>query len=327
MAEITYLQAIHDGIRDEMQRDPSVFILGEDVGAKGGVFGVTDGLQKEFGEWRVLDSPLAESLIAGVAIGAAFNGMRPIAEIQFQDFIMPAVDQIISEAAKIRYRSNGDWSLPMVVRAPFGGGVHGALYHSQSIEAIFCHIPGLRVVVPSTPYDAKGMIVAALRDPDPVMYFEHKRAYRAIKGEVPDGEFVVELDRDRSTREGSDIAVFTYGMMVHTALEAAERIAADGFECEVVDLRSLRPLDRDQIVRSAKKCGKVLVVQEANLAVSVASEVSAIIAEDCFEYLDSPVMRIGGPEIPAMPYSPPLEKFYLTTPDKVEKALRDLAAY
>ena len=327
MAEITFLKAIHDGIRDEMERDPSVFVLGEDVGAKGGVFGVTDGLQKEFGEWRVLDSPLAESLIAGVAVGAACNGMRPIAEIQFQDFIMPAVDQIISEAAKMRYRSNGDWNLPMVVRAPFGGGVHGALYHSQSIEAIFCHIPGLRVVTPSTPYDAKGMIVSAIRNPDPVLYFEHKRAYRAIKGEVPDGEYTVPLDGARIAREGSDIAVFTYGMMVHTVLEAAERMQRAGFECEVVDLRSLRPLDRDAIIASAKKCSKVLVAQEANLAVSVGSEVAAIVAEECFEYLDAPVMRIGGPEIPAMPYSPPLERFYLQTPDKVEAALRALAAY
>ena len=327
MAEITFLKAIHDGIRDEMERDPSVFVLGEDVGAKGGVFGVTDGLQKEFGEWRVLDSPLAESLIAGVAVGAACNGMRPIAEIQFQDFIMPAVDQIISEAAKMRYRSNGDWNLPMVVRAPFGGGVHGALYHSQSIEAIFCHIPGLRVVAPSTPYDAKGMIVSAIRNPDPVLYFEHKRAYRAIKGEVPDGEYTVPLDGARIAREGADIAVFTYGMMVHTVLEAAERMQRAGFECEVVDLRSLRPLDRDAIIASAKRCGKVLVAQEANLAVSVGSEVAAIVAEECFEYLDAPVMRIGGPEIPAMPYSPPLERFYLQTPDKVEAALRALAAY
>jgi 2-oxoisovalerate dehydrogenase E1 component beta subunit len=327
MPEKSYLEAIRDGIREEMQRDDSVMILGEDVGAKGGVFGVTEGLQKEFGEWRVLDSPLAESCIVGAAIGAALNGMRPIAEIQFQDFIMPAVDQIISEAAKIRYRSNGDWHVPMVVRAPFGGGVHGALYHSQSIEAIFCHIPGLRVVVPSTPYDAKGMIVAALRDPDPVMYFEHKRAYRAIKGDVPEGEYTVPLDRAKVVREGSDIAVFSYGMMVHNALEAAQRLASDGFECEVVDLRSLRPLDRDAIVASARKCGKVLVLQEANLAVSVASEVAAIVAEDCFEYLDAPVMRLGGPEIPAMPYSPPLEKFYLVTADKVETSLRELAAY
>ena len=327
MPEKSYLEAIRDGIREEMQRDSRVMILGEDVGAKGGVFGVTDGLQKDFGEWRVLDSPLAESCIVGVAIGAALNGMRPIAEIQFQDFIMPAVDQIISEAAKMRYRSNGDWSVPMVVRSPFGGGVHGALYHSQSIEAIFCHIPGLRVVVPSTPYDAKGMIVAALRDPDPVMYFEHKRAYRAIKGEVPEGDYVVSLDRASTVREGADIAVFSYGMMVHTVLDAVERLVPDGFQCEVVDLRSLRPLDRDAIVASARKCGKVLVVQEANLAVSVASEVAAIIAEDCFEQLDAPVMRLGGPEIPAMPYSPPLEKFYLVTADKVEKSLRELAAY
>ena len=327
MAEMTYLQAIREGIREEMERDDRVMILGEDVGAKGGVFGVTEGLQKQFGEARVLDSPLAESCIVGVAIGAALNGMRPIAEIQFQDFIFPAVDQIISEAAKMRYRSNGDWGVPMVLRSPFGGGVHGALYHSQSIEAIFCHIPGLRVVVPSTPHDAKGMIVAALRDPDPVLYFEHKRAYRAIKGEVPDGDYTVPLDRAQIVRDGEDIAVFTYGMMVHIALDAAERLSADGFECEIVDLRALRPLDRTAIVNSARKCGKVLVLQEANLSVSVASEVAAIVAEDCFDYLDAPVMRLGGLEVPAMPYSPPLEKAYMITPDKAEKALRELAAY
>jgi 2-oxoisovalerate dehydrogenase E1 component beta subunit len=327
VAEKTYIEAIRDGIREEMQRDGRVMILGEDVGAKGGVFGVTEGLQQEFGEDRVLDSPLAESLIVGVAIGAAMNGLRPIAEIQFQDFIMPAMDQIVSEAAKMRYRSNGDWGVPMVLRSPFGGGVHGALYHSQSIEAIFAHIPGLRVVVPSTPYDAKGMIISALRDPDPVLYFEHKRCYRAIKGEVPDGEYTVPLDRARVAREGSDIAVFSYGMMVHTSLEAAERLAADGFSCEVTDLRSLRPIDREAIVASARKCGKVLVVQEANLAVSVAAEVAAIIAEECFDHLDAPVMRVGGPEIPAMPYSPPLEEFYLVTPNKVEAKLRELAAY
>jgi 2-oxoisovalerate dehydrogenase E1 component beta subunit len=327
VAEKTYIEAIRDGIREEMQRDERVMILGEDVGAKGGVFGVTEGLQKEFGEDRVLDSPLAESLIVGVAIGAAMNGLRPIAEIQFQDFIMPAMDQIVSEAAKMRYRSNGDWGVPMVLRSPFGGGVHGALYHSQSIEAIFAHIPGLRVVVPSTPYDAKGMIISALRDPDPVLYFEHKRCYRAIKGDVPEGEYTVPLDRARVAREGSDIAVFSYGMMVHTSLEAAERLAADGFSCEVTDLRSLRPIDRAAIVASARKCGKVLVVQEANLAVSVAAEVAAIIAEECFDYLDAPVMRLGGPEIPAMPYSPPLEEFYLVTPNKVEAKLRELAAY
>jgi 2-oxoisovalerate dehydrogenase E1 component beta subunit len=323
----SYLEAIREGMRDEMRRDERVMILGEDVGAKGGVFGTTEGLQKEFGEWRVMDAPLAESCIVGVCIGAALYGMRPIAEIQFQDFIMPAVDQIVSEAAKMRYRSNNDWGVPMVLRAPFGGGIHGALYHSQSIEAMFCGVPGLKVVVPSTPYDAKGLLVSALRDPDPVLYFEHKRAYRSVKGEVPDDEYTVPLGTAAVVREGDDIAVFTYGMMVHTALEAAERLAADGFECEVTDLRSLRPLDRAAIISSARKCGKVMVAQEPNLAVSISSEVSAIVAEECFEHLDAPVMRIGGPEIPAMPYASALEEFYLVTPDKLEAALRKLAAY
>ena len=323
----SFLEAIRDGMRDEMRRDERVMILGEDVGAKGGVFGTTAGLQAEFGEWRVMDSPLAESCIVGVCIGAALYGLRPIAEIQFQDFIMPAVDQIVSEAAKMRYRSNNAWGVPMVLRAPFGGGVHGALYHSQSIEAMFCGVPGLKVVVPSTPYDAKGLLISALRDPDPVLFFEHKRAYRSVKGEVPDDEYTVPLGTAAVVREGDDIAVFTYGIMVHTALEAAERLAADGFECQVVDLRSLRPLDHEAIIASARKCGKVMVAQEPNLAVSISSEVSAIVAEECFEYLDAPVMRIGGPEIPAMPFAHALEEFYLITPDKLEAALRKLAAY
>ncbi|MDQ6856825.1 MAG: alpha-ketoacid dehydrogenase subunit beta [Candidatus Dormibacteraeota bacterium] len=323
----SYLEAIRDGMREEMRRDERVMILGEDVGAKGGVFGTTDGLQAEFGEARVMDSPLAESCIVGVCIGAALYGLRPIAEIQFQDFIMPAVDQIVSEAAKMRYRSNNAWSVPMVLRAPFGGGVHGALYHSQSIEAMFCGVPGLKVVVPSTPYDAKGLLISALRDPDPVLFFEHKRAYRSVKGEVPDEEYTVPLGTAAVVREGDDIAIFTYGIMVHTALEAADRLAADGFECQVVDLRSLRPLDREAIIATARQCGKVMVAQEPNLAVSISSEVSAIIAEECFEYLDAPVMRIGGPEIPAMPFAHALEEFYLVTPDKLEAALRKLAAY
>ena len=325
--EKTYLEAIRDALHEEMARDDTVMVLGEDVGPKGGVFGVTEGLTKEFGTYRCLDTPLAESAIVGVAIGAALNGMKPVAEIQFQDFIMPAVDQIVSEAAKIRYRSNNDWGVPMVVRAPFGGGVHGALYHSQSIEAMFCHIPGLRVVVPSTPADARELLIGAIRDPDPVLFFEHKRAYRSVRGEVDDEAPVPPLGTARVVREGRDIAIFTYGMMVHVAREAAERLAKTGVECEIVDLRSLRPLDRDAIVRSAEKCGKVLIVQEANLAVSVSSEVAAIIAEECFEKLDGPVMRIGGPEIPAMPFSPPLEKFYLVDSDKVYSKLETLAAY
>ena len=323
----TYIEAIREGIRDEMRADNTVFIMGEDVGPKGGVFGATDGLAAEFGEDRVMDSPLAESMIVGVAIGAALAGMRPIAEIQFQDFILPAVDQIISEAAKMRYRSNNAWSVPMVVRAPFGGGIHGALYHSQSNEALFCNTAGLRVVVPSDPYDAKGMLRAAIRSNDPVLFFEHKRAYRSIKGEVPDDDYVVALDKAKTVREGSDIVIFSYGIMVHTAVEAAERLANDGFECRVVDLRSLLPLDREAIIDSAKSCGKVLVAQEANLHVSVGSEVAAIVAENCFEYLDAPVMRIGGPEVPAMPFAHSLEAEYLVTADKLEKKLRELAAY
>jgi 2-oxoisovalerate dehydrogenase E1 component beta subunit len=323
----TYIEAIREGMRDEMRRDERVIVMGEDVGVKGGVFKATEGLHKEFGEMRVIDAPLAESAIVGVAIGAAINGLRPIAEIQFQDFIMPAVDQIISEAAKIRYRSNNDFNVPMVVRAPFGGGVHGALYHSQSIEAMFCGVPGLKVVVPSTPHDAKGLLRAAIRDPDPVLYFEHKRAYRLLKGEVPDEEYVEEIGRARVVREGEDIAIFTYGLMTHFCADAAEKLAADGFSCEVVDLRTLRPLDRDAIIATARKCGKVMVVQEANLAVSIASEVAAIVAEECFEHLDAPVMRLGGPEIPGVPFSPPLEEFYMLTPAKIETALRTLAAY
>jgi len=327
MATMTYIEAIRSAMRDEMERDGRVIVMGEDVGVKGGVFKATEGLQKEFGEMRVIDTPLAESAIVGVAIGAAINGLLPIAEIQFQDFIMPAVDQIVSEAAKIRYRSNNDFHVPMVVRAPFGGGVHGALYHSQSNEAMFCHVPGLKVVVPSTPADAKGLLRAAIRDPDPVLYFEHKRAYRLIKGEVPESDEVTPIGKARVAREGADIAIFTYGLMTHFCLDAADKLAADGFECEVVDLRTLRPLDREQIVASGRKCGKVLVVQEANLAVSVASEVAAIVAEECFEYLDAPVMRLGGPEIPGVPFSPPLEEFYMLTPAKIETALRKLAAY
>ena len=321
------IEAIREGLRDEMRRDERVIIFGEDVGPKGGVFGATDGLHAEFGDDRVIDSPLAEACIVGASIGAAMYGLRPVAEIQFQDFILPAVDQIINEAAKMRYRSNNAWTVPMVIRAPFGGGVHGALYHSQSLEAIFAHIPGLRVVAPSTPYDAKGMLVSAIRDEDPVLFFEHKRAYRSIKGEVPDEEYTVPLTTANVVREGRDIAIFTYGMMVHTALEAAEVLARDGMECEVVDLRALRPIDAAAIQRSADKCGKVLVAQEPNLSVSVGSEVAAIVAERCFESLDAPVMRIGGPEIPAMPWAPGLEHVYLVDTDKMVGKLRELASY
>ncbi|HUY60921.1 MAG TPA: alpha-ketoacid dehydrogenase subunit beta [Candidatus Dormibacteraeota bacterium] len=329
MPEMTMVEAVRTALAEEMRRDDRVILMGEDVGVKGGVFGATQGLHQEFGDLRVIDSPLAEASIVGVAIGAALAGLRPVAEIQFQDFIPPAMDQILSEAAKIRYRSNNDWSCPLVIRAPCGGGVHvhGALYHSQSLEALFAHVPGLKVVLPSTPADAKGLLTAALRDPDPVCFFEHKALYRAFKTEVPAGEHVVPIGQARVARPGRDLVCFTYGATVHESLRAAERLAPEGIEVEVVDLRTVRPLDRECIVATARRIGKVLVAHEANLAGGVGAEVAAIVAEECFESLDGPVMRLGGPEIPAMPFAESLAEVYYLGADRIEAGLRRLAAY
>ncbi|MDF2788133.1 MAG: 2-oxoisovalerate dehydrogenase [Neobacillus sp.] len=327
MAVISYIDAVTMAIREEMERDPKVFVLGEDVGVKGGVFKATQGLYEQFGEERVIDTPLAESAIAGVGIGAAMYGMRPIAEMQFADFIMPAVNQIISEAAKIRYRSNNDWSCPMVIRAPYGGGVHGALYHSQSVEALFANTPGLKIVMPSTPYDVKGLLKAAIRDNDPVLFFEHKRAYRLIKGEVPADDYTLPIGKADVKREGEDITVITYGICVHFALQAAEKLAKDGISAHILDLRTVYPLDKEAIIEAASKTGKVLLVTEANKEGSIISEVSAIIAENCLFELDAPIMRLAGPDVPAMPYAPTMEKFFMVNPDKVEKAMRELAEY
>ncbi|MDR7075153.1 2-oxoisovalerate dehydrogenase E1 component beta subunit [Neobacillus niacini] len=327
MAVISYIDAVTMAIREEMERDPKVFVLGEDVGVKGGVFKATQGLYEQFGEERVIDTPLAESAIAGVGIGAAMYGMRPIAEMQFADFIMPAVNQIISEAAKIRYRSNNDWSCPMVIRAPYGGGVHGALYHSQSVEALFANTPGLKIVMPSTPYDVKGLLKAAIRDNDPVLFFEHKRAYRLIKGEVPTEDYTLPIGKADVKREGDDITVITYGLCVHFALQAAEKLAKDGISAHILDLRTVYPLDKEAIIEAASKTGKVLLVTEANKEGSIISEVSAIIAENCLFELDAPIMRLAGPDVPAMPYAPTMEKFFMINPDKVEKAMRELAEY
>ncbi|MBT2666889.1 alpha-ketoacid dehydrogenase subunit beta [Bacillus sp. ISL-4] len=327
MAVISYIDAVIMAMREEMERDPRVFVLGEDVGVKGGVFKATSGLYEQFGEQRVIDTPLAESAIAGVGIGAAMYGMRPIAEMQFADFIMPAINQIISEAAKIRYRSNNDWHCPIVIRAPYGGGVHGALYHSQSVEAIFANQPGLKIVMPSTPYDVKGLLKAAIRDEDPVLFFEHKRAYRLIKEEVPNDDYVLPIGKADVKREGEDVTVITYGLCVHFALQAAERLASDGISVHILDLRTVYPLDKEAIMEAASKTGKVLLVTEDNKEGSIISEVSAIIAENCLFDLDAPIMRLAGPDIPAMPYSPPLEKSFMVNPEKVEKALRDLVAY
>lgn len=327
MAIISYIEAVTMALREEMERDSNVFILGEDVGKKGGVFKATEGLYEQFGEARVLDTPLAESAIAGVAIGASMAGKRPVAEMQFADFIMPAVNQIISEAARIRYRSNNDWHCPIVIRAPYGGGIHGALYHSQSVEAIFANQPGLKIVMPSTPYDVKGLLKAAIRDEDPVLFFEHKKAYRSIKGEVPDDDYVLPIGKADVKRKGEDLTVITYGLSVHFALQAAEKLAQDGIQAEVVDLRTVYPIDKETIIESARKTGKVLLVTEDNKEGSVMSEVAAIIAEHCLFDLDAPINRLAGPDVPAMPYALPMEKFFMMSPEKVEKAMRDLAEF
>ncbi|MDN9008759.1 alpha-ketoacid dehydrogenase subunit beta [Brevibacillus laterosporus] len=327
MAVISFIDAITMAMKEEMRRDPKVFLLGEDVGVRGGVFRASNGMIEEFGEQRVIDTPLAESAIVGVAIGAAAVGMRPIAEIQFADFILPAVNQIVSEAAKMRYRSNNDWNCPLTVRAPFGGGVHGALYHSQSLEAMFTNVPGLKVVVPSTPYDAKGLLKAAIRDEDPVLFFEHKRCYRLIKGEVPEEDYTVPIGKADVKREGEDITVISYGLTLHFALQAAEKLAQEGISAHVLDLRTLYPLDKEAIVEAASKTGKVLIIHEDNKEGGVGGEVAAIIAEHCLFDLDAPIKRLCGPDVPAMPYSPPMEKFFMLSPEKVLEAMRELAHF
>ncbi|WP_271003014.1 alpha-ketoacid dehydrogenase subunit beta [Listeria seeligeri] len=327
MPVISYIDAITMALKEEMERDDKVFILGEDVGKKGGVFKATVGLYDEFGEDRVLDTPLAESAIAGVGIGAAMYGYRPVAEMQFADFIMPAVNQIISEASRIRYRSNNDWSCPMVIRAPFGGGVHGALYHSQSVEKVFFGQPGLKIVVPSSPYDAKGLLKAAIRDNDPVLFFEHKRAYRLLKGEVPETDYIVPIGEANVVREGDDITVITYGLAVQFAQQAAERLASEGVEAHILDLRTIYPLDQDAIIEATKKTGKVLLVTEDNKQGSIISEVAAIISEHCLFDLDAPIARLAGPDTPAMPFAPTMEKHFMINPDKVADAMKELAEF
>jgi 2-oxoisovalerate dehydrogenase E1 component beta subunit len=323
----TYLEAIRGALFEEMGRDPRVIVLGEDVAIRGGVFGATRGLLDAYGEQRVIDTPLAEVGIAGVAIGAAANGLLPVAEMQFADYIHPAFDQIVNEASRIRYRSNGEWGCPIVIRAPFGGGVHGGLYHSQSVEAFYCHVPGVKVVAPSTPADARGLLLAAIRDPDPVLYFEHKGAYRRIKGDVPADSDALPLGRADLKRQGTHLTAICYGLMVHTCLEAAERVAAEGIEAAVLDLRTLQPLDRDAVLTAARQSGKVLIVHEDTRTGGLAGEIAATICEAAFEYLDAPIMRVTGPDVPAMPYSPPLEAAFLPNAERVADAMRQLARY
>ena len=328
MATKNLLQAIQDGLAEEMRTDDTVMILGEDVGRAGGVFRVTQGLAEEFGPVRAMDTPLAESLIVGAAIGLSVNGMRPVAEIQFADFIFPAFDQIVNEAARFYYRSNGAWSCPITIRAPYGAVPGGALYHSQSVEACFSNTPGLKVVAPTFPADAKGMLKSAIRDPNPVLFFEHKKTYRLIKEEVPEEEYSVPLGRARVHREGNDITVVSYGLMLYTALEVAQKLSNEySIEVEVVEPRTLYPLDKETILDSAKKTGKVLVVSEANLTGSVSGEIAAIVAWEAFEWLDGPVMRLGAPDVPAAPFAKPMMDFIVPNGEQIEEAMLELARY
>jgi 2-oxoisovalerate dehydrogenase E1 component subunit beta len=328
MTEKNVIQTIHDTLWDEMHADERVVVMGEDVGARGGVFRATANFLHEFGERRVIDTPLAESAIVGVAIGMSMNGIIPVAEIQFADFIHPAFDQLVSEAARIRYRSNGDWNVPIVVRTPYGGGVHGALYHSQSIEAFYGHVPGLKVVVPATPYDVKGMLRAAIRDPDPVLFLEHKKTYRLIKGEVPDEPYEVPIGVAEVKRAGDRLTVIAYGLMLHYCLEAADRLQQEeGISAEVVDVRTIAPLDKKTILDSVRKTAKAMIVYEDNRTYGAGAEIAATIAEELLFDLDGPLVRMGGPDIPAMPFSSQLEHVFMPDPERIYDKMRELAKF
>jgi 2-oxoisovalerate dehydrogenase E1 component beta subunit len=324
MPLLTYLEAIRQGIWEEMERDSSVFVMGEDIGAYGGAFQVTAGMLEKFGAERVIDTPICESAIIGAAVGAALMGMRPVVEIQFMDFIASGFNQIVNMAAKLHYR----WgpAVPIVIRGPSGAGVHGGPYHSQSNEMWFVHTPGLKVVAPATAYDAKGLIKAAIRDDNPVIFFEHKFLYRRIKEDVPEQDYVVPIGQAAVRREGSDIAVITYGAMVWTALEAARELEKEGLSLEVVDLRSLLPYDEEVVLGSARKCSKVILLHESTRTGGMAGELAALIAEKAFEDLDGPILRVTAPDSP-VPFSPPLEEYFLPNAQKVVEAARKLAAH
>lgn len=324
MPVLTYLEAIRQGIWEEMERDPSVFLLGEDIGVLGGAFKVTAGMLEKFGAERVIDTPISESAIVGAAVGAALMGMRPVAEMQFMDFIACGFDQIVNMAAKMHYR----WgpAVPMVIRGPSGAGVHGGPYHSQSNEMWFVRTPGLKVVMPATAYDAKGLIKAAIRDDNPVIFYEHKFLYRRIKEDVPEGDYVIPLGKAAVRREGKDLAVITYGAMVWTALEAAEKLEKEGISLEVVDLRTLLPYDEDAVLASVRKCNKVILLHEDTRTGGMAGELASLIAERAFEDLDGPIVRITAPDTP-VPFSPPLEEYFLPNARKLIEAARKLEKY
>jgi 2-oxoisovalerate dehydrogenase E1 component beta subunit len=326
MPRLTLLEAVQLALREELARDPRVVVLGQDVGRKGGIFGVTRGLQAEFGDLRVLDTPIAEVGIAGVAIGAAMAGLRPVAEFQFADYVHPAFDQIANEAATVSYRSNGRWRCPVVFRAPSGAGVHGGLYHSQSVEAYYAHVPGLQVIVPATPADARGLLKSAVRNDHPVLFFEHKGSYRREREDVPDGDGLVPIGEARLDREGRTVSVITYGVGVRWAREAAAAVEPEGIDVEILDLRTVHPFDRDAVARSVRKTSRALIVHEANRTLGLGAEIAAFLADELFEYLDAPVRRVAARDC-HVPYSAAQEAAIIPGPIDVAAALRALAAY
>ncbi len=326
-AIVTNVEAVRATLHDALVRDERVLIMGEDVAVRGNVFLITKGFLEEFGPQRVFDTPLAEAAIVGMAIGMAMDGLRPVAEIQFADFIYPAFNQIVGEAAKIRYRSNGDYACPIVIRTPYGGGVRGGLSHSISIEALFYHVPGLKIVAPSTPRDIKGLLTAAIEDPDPVIFLEHKKTYRAVRGEMPPGHFTIPIGKADVKKAGSRVTVVSYGYNVHQALEAANALEADGISIEVIDLRSIRPMDKATILESVRKTRKLLIIHEDNKFGGIGAEVSAMVFEEAFFDLDAPVRRLCGPDVPAMGFAHSLEDAFMISTDAMKAAMRDLALF
>ncbi len=324
MAVLTYLEAIRQAMEQEMMRDPRVFILGQDVGAYGGAFRVTQGFLEKFGPERIIDTPISETGLIGAAIGASLFGMRPIAELQFIDFIACGFNQIVNYAAKSRYRWGG--GVPIVIRGPAGAGVHGGPFHSQSPESYFMNVPGLKIVVPATPKDAKGLMIAAIRDPDPVIFLEHKFLYRRLREDVPEGDYTTPIGEARVALPGKDVSIITYGAMVHASLEAAEIVAEEGTSVEILDLRTLLPMDHARILETVKKTGRALIVHEATKTGGPGGEIAALIAEHAFLHLDAPIVRVAPPDTP-VPYSPPLEEFFLPNASKIADAIRALAEY
>jgi 2-oxoisovalerate dehydrogenase E1 component beta subunit len=321
------VEAVRETLYEALKADDRVIILGEDVGARGNVFLITKDFINEFGPQRVIDTPIAEASIVGIAVGMAMEGLRPIAEIQFADFIYPAFNQIVGEAAKTRYRSNGEYTCPLVIRTPYGGGVRGALSHSVSIEALFYHVPGLKIVAPAFPADVKGLLNAAIDDPDPVLFLEHKKTYRLIKGEVPDGHYTIPLGKANVVKEGTQLTVVSYGLYVHWALEAARSLENEGMSVEVIDLRSIRPMDKTTILNSVEKTRKLLVIHEDNKFGGIGAEISAMVAENALFALDAPIRRLCGPDVPAMGYAETLEHEFMSSPAKMADAMRELVKF